>query len=187
MVRQTSTDAYDKIKHEGLLSAKRWQAYDALFHHGPFTASEGAAYVKGIRKNDLSSRLTELVKMGVVQEIQERQCQVTKQNVIEFDVTDAVPEKIERSIRSDENTGDPIVINLSNLRRIAHKELTDEIGELMKIRLNTSWVSAFNSWVLDKFLECVEVATDDDRYHLLPEDIPGWEPSEESEEYDDEE
>lgn len=92
MTRRTSRVAYNIIQASGLLSKRRWEAYDALFHHGPATASELAAHVT-MRKNDLSSRLSELVDWGVAYEVRERPCRVTYQTVIEFDVTSDLPVK----------------------------------------------------------------------------------------------
>ena len=39
-IRQTSIDCYNKIKAEGLLSKRRLEVYEILFHHGQLTANE---------------------------------------------------------------------------------------------------------------------------------------------------
>jgi hypothetical protein len=91
MTRQTSAVAYNTIMTNGLLFKRRMEAYQALYYHGPCTASELSGYASTMRKNDLSSRLTELVALGVVYEVCERACQITGQVVLEFDVTANLP------------------------------------------------------------------------------------------------
>lgn len=90
--RQTSIEAFKAIEERGLLSRRRWEAYEALFNHGPFTASEGAQHVS-MRKNDLSSRLHELVAWGVAREVGTKECSITGLEVIVFDVTSGMPSR----------------------------------------------------------------------------------------------
>lgn len=40
MARDTSREAYNKIKEMGLLSQRRWEVYDILYSHGPMTGGE---------------------------------------------------------------------------------------------------------------------------------------------------
>jgi hypothetical protein len=91
-MRETSNAAYQAIKASGLLSSRREQAYDITYEHGPGTAGE-------LRKKSgvdgLWKRLTELRDMGLVYEVQERQCAVTDKVVIEWDTTNCfAPKKL---------------------------------------------------------------------------------------------
>lgn len=87
-MRQTSVEAYRKIKDSGVLSTRRWEAYHALFHHGPLTGQELARLtgVPGMWK-----RCSELEQVGVVYNSCVRPCKVTGQEAIAWDVTANVP------------------------------------------------------------------------------------------------
>lgn len=88
MARQTSLAAYRAIKESGTLSARRWQAYDALYRQGPMTGQELAACTKipGMWK-----RCAELSELGLVYEAAVRACRVTGQAAVAWDVTAAMP------------------------------------------------------------------------------------------------
>lgn len=91
MARRTSIAVYHRIEEEeGLLSKAQWRVYAWLFECGPATAGEIAQAIEYIR-NNTSARLVELKKMGVVEEIGERVCETTGNNVILWDVTDQLP------------------------------------------------------------------------------------------------
>jgi hypothetical protein len=94
-MRETSIEAYNQIKAAELLSQKRWEVYDILFHRGPLTAGEVFLVGKELgyshMKNNISTRLTELRNLGVVKECGERECTLTKKNVILWDVTADLP------------------------------------------------------------------------------------------------
>lgn len=99
-MRQTSIDAFNKIKSEGLLPIRRWQVYDILFNHGPATGNELLIHFRKkygtLYGNSpvVTSRLGELRDIGVAQEIGTKVCSITNQKVIEWDVTDGLPKKI---------------------------------------------------------------------------------------------
>jgi len=104
MARQTSIDAY-KIKSEGLLSERRWQVYDVLYEIGPATGGE---VFKAFKKkygvlvptnSNTITRLGELRNCGVVKEIGTRECTVSGQNVIVWQVTDKLPVKFKKEER----------------------------------------------------------------------------------------
>jgi len=100
-MRRTSIEAYEKIRDEGLLSKMRWIVYDLLFAHGPATAAELASRFppsvggRG-QAGNVHARLGELRDVGCVAEIGERECTITRNNVILWDVTDGLPKKFER-------------------------------------------------------------------------------------------
>ena len=90
MTRQTSIDAYNAIKENGILSARRWEAYDELYRRGPLTGQELA---RNTRTPGMWKRCSELAKAGVVQEVGTRICEVTGQHAIIWDVTSFIPTK----------------------------------------------------------------------------------------------
>lgn len=109
MTRNTSIEAYHKIKDEGLLTEARFSVYDILFERGPMTAGElfqwsqrrheGHTVVKG----SICARLTELRELGVAAEIGKRQCGLTGHTAIVWDVTERLPELlIERGPSKDQ-------------------------------------------------------------------------------------
>lgn len=99
MSRQTSIETYHKIKEEGLLSQRRWQIYDILFHNGPMTAGEIFDY--GLRKfiwsravkGGICARLTELRQLGVAVELEPRECKVSGQVTILWELNNKLPVK----------------------------------------------------------------------------------------------
>ena len=97
-VRQTSRAVYHQIKANGLLSQRRWEVYDWLFHNGPATGREA---IRGARAADRGpvisqtrARLTELRDMGVVEEVGTTTDKVTGHEVILWDVTNKLPTKL---------------------------------------------------------------------------------------------
>lgn len=98
MTRQTSIDAYNTIKNNGLLSERRWQVYDALYKYGPCTCSELFKFMK-IQNHGANPaihvRLRELERAGCITEIGTRLCAITGMTVIDWDVTSDLPVKVE--------------------------------------------------------------------------------------------
>ncbi len=100
MIRETSIISYNTIRDSGLLSKRRWEVYDVLYHHGPATGAELAMFYR--KKYGASSpsnpntltRLGELRDMGVVTELGSRICSVTGQTVINWDVTSKLPKAL---------------------------------------------------------------------------------------------
>lgn len=86
MIRDTSREAYNKIKAEGLLSKRRWQVYDALTQYGPCTANElharmGRTISAANVQSNLHPRLGELRDRGVVAELPKTHCTITGNQV----------------------------------------------------------------------------------------------------------
>jgi hypothetical protein len=105
MPRQTSLEAFNSIKNNGLLSERRMQVYESLFHNGPMSATEiWFKYFKNLNvtQNSITPRLSELKRTGVVTEIGIQQCNVTGMNVILWDVTNKLPIKLEKKKSKDE-------------------------------------------------------------------------------------
>ena len=99
MTRQTSIDTYIKVQESGLLSRRRFQVYDVLFHNGPLSQTETHAHIKDAATlHSVGPRFAELKKMGVIIEVGTRRCSITGENVYVWDVTDKLPVKFERKI-----------------------------------------------------------------------------------------
>lgn len=83
-VKPTSLMAYKDLKESGLLSTRRWQAYETLYLHGPLTGQELGRLtgVPGMWK-----RCSELARIGVVTARAPRVCCVTGRVAIAWAVT----------------------------------------------------------------------------------------------------
>lgn len=100
-MRETSIEAYNTIKENGMLSDRRWEVYDTLFFsEGVLSHSEVCRIIisrhplpPGMRHN-VPARLNELREMGCVYEVKTKTCPITGMNVIAWDVTTKLPKKI---------------------------------------------------------------------------------------------
>lgn len=94
--RRTSLDAFRKITQEGLLTKRRLEVYEALYHHGPCTASELAETLPGKQNRTIGSnvhaRLGELRTVGVAMELPPRTCSISGMKTIVWQVTDQLPD-----------------------------------------------------------------------------------------------
>lgn len=99
-MRQTSVSAYRKIRDEGLLSKRRWEVYNVLFHHGPLTATGIASKIPNFKSPSVGfnvhARLCELRARLVVEELGQIVCPYTKMMVINWDVTADLPIDVKR-------------------------------------------------------------------------------------------
>lgn len=100
-IRTTSIEVYKFLEENGTLSAKRWEVYATVYNNGPMTSAEAIAKInegKSIKSLTQSrARFTELRGMGLLKETGERVCKITGYNVIEWDVTDQLPLKLEKA------------------------------------------------------------------------------------------
>ena len=140
MARDTSIEAYHKIKENGMLSSRRWEAYEILFHHGPMTCGElfsksDLVNLKGYRQNYVA-RLGELRDLGVVTEVGTKKCSITGMNVILWDVTSNLPKtpekkenKVEMAIMKERKACAQIAFDNGN-NKIANLILRREQREL---------------------------------------------------------
>jgi hypothetical protein len=127
MTRSTSIAVYRQIESEGLLSPVRWDVYKTLFHHGPLTQMETCRLIKGIRQDrTYMPRFAELIRMGVLQEIGEKQCSITGRIVILWDVTNQLPRKLTKIVRKT--------------RKQIEKELDTAVAALKEIRNFNPWM-----------------------------------------------
>jgi hypothetical protein len=101
MTRKTSIETFRQIEEEGMLSSRRLQVYSTLFKIGPATAAEiseadRGSFTNPAKGDNSHARLSELKKMGCVEEVGERVCSITGRNVLVFDVTSDLPQKFEK-------------------------------------------------------------------------------------------
>ncbi len=99
-MRQTSIEAYHKIKDNGLLSKLRFIVYECIFRHQEITQSECWNLLKeshGIKNSShITPRFAELKNLGVIEEIGTRPCQISGRNCITWSTTGNLPVKFER-------------------------------------------------------------------------------------------
>ena len=92
MTRQTSIDAYNKIREDGLLGKLQLEVYGLLFDHGPLTQGElWDRFMREHQGHSISPRFAELHALGVIHPIGERACRFSGVNAILWDVTDQLP------------------------------------------------------------------------------------------------
>jgi hypothetical protein len=105
-MRHTSIEVYNQIKREGLLEKFRWKVYETVFHNGPMTQNEcWRAIVKEngpTNKPSVTPQFAPLTRMGVIHEIGERNCNVSGRNCLIYDVTNRLPQKIEKKKTKDQ-------------------------------------------------------------------------------------
>ena len=112
--RQTSIDCYNQIKSEGLLSNMRFRVYSALLSMGkPSTTREVYSTMNVIKQE--ATRFTELRKLGVIYEVQNRTCTVTGRTSKEWDLTDRLPVNIKKSNRTKKHKIDDALNSLREL------------------------------------------------------------------------
>ena len=96
-MRKTSLETYQKIKDNGLLSKRRMEVYDMLFHHGPLTANEIVRKAKLLHPktnpSSYNARLSELKRYGLAIEVGEKEDDVSGNNCFLWDLTDNLPVK----------------------------------------------------------------------------------------------
>jgi hypothetical protein len=91
-MRQTSIDAYNAIKENGLLSDRRFEVYDVLYQHGPLTQLQLASiYFPKTQPRNVQPRVSELVALGVVCWVGNTLDTSTHQTNMLWDVTDKLP------------------------------------------------------------------------------------------------
>lgn len=95
-MRLTSLLAYQEIRDNGLLSQRRWETYDDLYHHGPSTSRDVED-----RTGDRNAhrRLLDLVEWGVAEKVGEVLCRKTGHQVTLWDVNSNLPRKPSTAVR----------------------------------------------------------------------------------------
>lgn len=97
MTKQSSIDAYNEIKANGLLKETFWIVYDAVYRWGPISAGGAHMLVEreGIHKipHSLGPRFAPLGRMGVIRMIGRRPCIKTGFSVQHWEVTGELPNR----------------------------------------------------------------------------------------------
>ena len=103
MTRDTSIEAYRKIKEEGLLSKLRFSVYECLYQHGPMTQGEvWSRYFHHRQRHDIGPRFAELLKRGVIKNVAYRPCTLTGNVSMVWDVTSNLPSEPIKTISKRE-------------------------------------------------------------------------------------
>ncbi len=99
MARETSIEAYHRVKETGILSSLRLKVFEILCFHGPMTANEMRQFGDPNANSGVySTRLSELREMKIVRESPKRPCKTTGYNAIVWDViTEGIPIKFENT------------------------------------------------------------------------------------------
>jgi hypothetical protein len=103
--RMTSSEAYRKIRQNGLLAQHHFAVYETLARGGPLTAGEVYLSLEQthpgliVNRNLAAARITELKNMGVVCEEDTRTCRYSGKNCIVWTTTPKLPTKLENPRR----------------------------------------------------------------------------------------
>lgn len=109
MTRSTSINALREISASGLLGKMQLEVYSALEQNGPCTANELFQFMERscgpVKRNqaNITTRLGELRDRGVAEEVNRRECSVTKMTVTVWDVTGNLPKKIAKAKEPTKN------------------------------------------------------------------------------------
>lgn len=102
MTRKTSIEAYNTIKQNGLLSQRRFEVYDFVFHNGPVTAKQVWKTINpNVATGGITTRLSELRDLGLIDEVGLRIDETTGMNVTLWDVTGKLPIKPEKKKKKE--------------------------------------------------------------------------------------
>lgn len=105
MTRDTSIEAYHKMRDQGLLGRRRLEIYEIVCLHGPMTANQAFQYLDKSYRADgrvfrfdsnTRARFTELREMGALEERGEVVCPVSGMNVINWAITGSLAHKREK-------------------------------------------------------------------------------------------
>ena len=120
MTRETSAEAYNRIKANGLLGQRRFQVYEELYFNGPKSANQVVRTIKAnhpdIKDASLHGRLSELRDLGVVREVGFHRDEISGNKNILWDVTSNLPVKPPKKLTRKE-------------RKQIIKELLTKIGQ----------------------------------------------------------
>lgn len=116
-MRQTSIQAFYKVKASGILSKLRLKVYEIVCYHGPLTANEMRGHVNTEANSGVfSTRLSELQRMGAVKVVGKRPCNTTGHVALVWDITGDMPVKHENPYG-----------HLRAVRKAKKKEVLDKI------------------------------------------------------------
>ena len=131
--RQTSIDCYNQIKEEGLLSNMRFKVYSALLAIGKPSTTREVYKTINVEKQE-ATRFTELRKLGVIYEVQNRKCTITGRTSIEWDLTDKLPVDFKNHNKTKQQKKNDALNSLRELYK--NKDSTNEdwkiVADLIK-------------------------------------------------------
>ena len=132
--RQTSIDCYNEIKEKGLLSNMRFEVYSALLSIGKPSTTREVYETMNVLKQE-ATRFTELRKLGVIYEVQNRKCTITGRTSIEWGLTDRLPVDFKSSNKTKQQKKNAALNSLRELYK--NKDIsTDEdwkiVADLIK-------------------------------------------------------
>ena len=126
-MRQTSILTFQRIKESGMLSKRRFQVYEELFHYGPKTIGEVRQKFRSVHPkmsdSSISSRFSELERMNVVTTVGFKDDENTGNRCTLWDVTDNMPVKLDKQPYG----------HVRAQRKATHEELIAKISELSNI------------------------------------------------------
>lgn len=99
--RETQAWAYRNIRDSGLLSRLRFLVFEVIYEQqdlGPEGVTSGEldrrlSTLRATWSRSASPRLIELVRLGVIEELDPRECQATGQRVIAYKTTGRLPDR----------------------------------------------------------------------------------------------
>jgi len=135
-IRSTSAKAYRDAVESGLLSNRRKEVFEVLYLYGTQSSTQVNMHIKGYSRNaagkNTGARISELVSMGVVEEVGEVICKITKKTVITYDVTGNKPTPFKRpktkteiiakhkillnAIQTSKHTGKRLLTNINSMK-----------------------------------------------------------------------
>ena len=136
-IRRTSKQSYQRIVEGGLLSTQRMKVYVCLWEAGePMTGTEINTTLRG---KSYHKRLSELQRLGVIEEVGTRYCRVTGHECVVWDVTGNLPEDAVTS-RPTRPTPNTIKRALQQVKAMEHawiivspdEDLCEEFSQTMK-------------------------------------------------------
>lgn len=100
MTRKTSIETYRAIQADGTLSRLRLFVYNMLYKHGPMSANEIIRlHGKTSSHGALSTRLSELRNLGIIEEIGFKKDPLTGRTNIVWQTNDKLPIALEKPIK----------------------------------------------------------------------------------------
>lgn len=136
-MRSTSIRAYREIRDNGLLSKRRFEVYDHLFHHGPSTARETSKILSkrfGTSEDSYNSRFIELERQGVIKPVGEVENPHSGMKVTQWDVTANLPTKFESTKAIPRKR---LLLMREVLREVyKHPDTSESVRDYIKSRLN---------------------------------------------------
>ena len=131
--RQTSIDCYNEIKRNGSLSKMRFEVYSALLSMGKPSTTREVYETMNVLKQE-ATRFTELRKLGVIYEVQNRKCTITGRTSIEWDLTDKLPVDFKSSNKTKQQKKNAALNSLRELYK--NKDSTNDdwkmVADLIK-------------------------------------------------------